>query len=645
MNDQAREDTITKLRKKLFQAAYDYYEKGTSALSDSEYDMLMEQLKNMSPTDKLLNQIGTIKLGKGDSVKHITQMYSLNKYREASNEYDNLVSFLKGCNTNNFLIEPKIDGCAAEIVYKDGNFMYAATRGDGTEGHIITRHIAPYLPKNIPLKGTVAIYGEVVISYTEFERINQASALTTYANPRNLCAGTLSSLEVTERKLEFIAYNAYGIHCLQLNQLYELLNEWGFTVVNYNKASIDTLESDIRNAKDNYKEGNYDFPTDGIVLKVCDMELQQELGYSSTAPKWAIAYKFASEVRQTTIREIQWSLSRFGKLTPVAIIDPLWLAGTKVSRVNLHHAGRVAQRKLGVGAVVTVTKRNEIIPDVVDVIEGVPFLLPGFIQCPACGMPASLEAGGLADMSIYRCNNKRCIGSVSAAVNYVCSIHVLNVKGIGPSQSYAIATELLKHNVENPDLFKYISLIITEGLSDKRFSFLREKLLNMTFDQFLLALQIPHFNYQLSEYILCSYPTYKEFEEELMTSIDSVRLRTGLSGGDSFRWYFEEIKKVILNNKEVINLLSLENAYYKSKHTVGPLSGKNIVITGTFAEGRSIIASNLKALGANIQHAVSSTTSYILIGEKPGLTKVRKGEKLGIKFIKESELNTLIPNT
>ncbi|MGC8545587.1 NAD-dependent DNA ligase LigA [Athalassotoga sp.] len=653
---------VEKLRKEIEYHNYRYYTLNDPVITDYEYDMLAKELVDLEtkyPALKSQNsptqRIGAKILDGFSSVRHPSLMYSLdNIYSfDELKEFDERIKKLAERDEMEYVCEMKIDGLSIRLKYEKGELVLAATRGDGEVGENVTDNARTV--RTIPLilnePIDVEVRGEIYMSFTEFKKLNlirQHQELPLFANPRNAAAGTLRQLdtsEVARRHLDSFIYTLesprkYGIKT-QWDAL-QFMRKIGFKVNGESKIAknLDDVKTYLEWCEKRREE--LDYPIDGAVLKVNDFDLQENLGFTAKAPRWAIAYKFQAEQVRTKILKVTVQVGRTGTLTPVAELEPVRLAGTTVKRASLHNFDYVKERDIRIGDIVIIEKAGEIIPQVVKSIveerKGDEKQINPPTSCPICGGPVGkIEPQDVA----LRCLNPYCPAKLEAWIENFASRKAMDIHGLG--------TKLIKKLIESgkvkdpADIYdlnkEFISKL--ENMGEKSAQNLMdeiEKSKNLPFSRLITAIGIPMVGETTARLLEKRYHNIEELQnakKEELIKINGV----GEKVANSVVQFFS-----LDRTKEMIEKLK--------SHRVGTgivypirspsvLSGKRFVITGTLSKPREEIKQHLLDLGGDVGENVSSKTDYLIAGENPG-SKLDKARKLGVKIIDEKQLEDII---
>ena len=644
---------------------YQYHTIDNPEVSDSEYDRLFRELKQIennypalltldSPTQRVGGQV----LDKFSQVSHSLPMLSLdNMFNEADlKAFDKRVKdWLNSENTPTYVAEPKLDGLAISLRYEQGILVQAATRGDGSVGEDVTVNTRTI--SSIPLKligsgipEVIEIRGEIFIPKLGFESLNKqqiADGKKPFVNPRNAAAGSLRQLDsriTANRPLEIYCYGLGEIKGLaempeSHSAAMSMIEKWGCRISPelQKVSSIKACEAYIKQIGERRDTLAYDI--DGVVFKVDDLYLQQRLGFVSRAPRWAIAHKFPAQQEMTTVEGIEIQVGRTGALTPVARLNPVFVGGVTVSNATLHNQDEIDRKDIRISDTVIVRRAGDVIPEVVQVVlskrreKSEPFILPN--RCPICDS----EAERLEGEVILRCTGGLyCPAQRKEAIKHFVSRKAIDVDGLGDK----IIEQLVdKGLVDDPaDLFtlKIGQLSTLERMGDKS----AENIINAIdlakktkFSSFLYSLGIREVGETTARSLAKHFLTLdalKEADEEVLIGIEDV----GPIVAHSIVTFFHQP-----HNQEVIERLlmaGLEWPKEQQQLTNTVLSGKIVVLTGTLEElSRSEAKEKLLALGAKVAGSVSKNTDYVVAGRDAG-SKLTKAEGLGVKVVDESTL-------
>ncbi len=664
MTKEEAKKRIEKLRNELREANYKYYVLAQPDMSDYEFDKKLEELQKLeqafpefydpnSPTQRVGGEPTT----EFKTVKHKYPMLSLEKSYNIQDLKDWINRISKLVDEKfTFCVELKYDGVSLSNQYIDKKLVQSLTRGDGIYGDDVTANARTIRTLPLILRGDdvpheVFVRGEVMISRENFERINkeqEEAGLPTYMNARNLAAGTLKLLDpkiVAQRNLDFIAYFMLGEQLPVDNQCDALkkLEEWGFFVPHdYIKAkNLDQIMDFILD----WGVKRFDFPydTDGIVVKVNEFDIQKKLGYTAKSPRWAMAYKFPAERKLTKLLGVDFQVGRTGKVTPVANLAPVKLAGTIVKRATLHNEDNMKKLDLHEGDYVYVEKAGEVIPQVVGVDKSK--RKPGakpiqFIDhCPVCNTPLVKQG---AD---YFCvNTTTCEPQIKAQIEHFVSRKAMDIEGLGPETIDLLFKEGLIHNVADLYQLKVDDLKDLERLGEKSAQNIIksiQKSKNQSFDRVLYGLGIRHVGATAAK-ILAHH--FKNIDNLMQASVDEITKIKGIGPkiAESIKNYFSNPQNQALINK--LKQAGLKFSEDEESQAVdNKLENKKFVVSGSFKHfSRDALKESIEKHGGKVVSSVSKNTDYLLAGEKPGPSKVSKAQSLNIPIISEDDYLKMI---
>jgi len=657
MEKKAAQLKIEKLRELINYHNYRYYVLDDPEVSDAEYDSLMKELEalereypDLITPDSPTQRVGGAVLSGFQAVTHAIPLLSLaNAYsQEELDSFDRRVRELLS-SPPRYTAELKIDGLAISLLYRDGVFIRGATRGDGQTGEDITNNLRTI--RSIPLKlreslaGDLEVRGECYMDKRAFEQLNKAQeekGEKLFANPRNAAAGSLRQLDpkvTSERQLNVFLYGLGYSDALPPDSHYETL-QWlsslGFRTNPETQVfdSIDGVKEFIQYWHEKRESLPYDI--DGIVVKV-DSRVQQELlGTTAKSPRWAVAYKFPAMQKTTKVEDIIVQVGRTGAVTPLAILEPVFIAGSTVSRASLHNEDYVKEKDIRIGDTVVIQKAGDIIPEVV---RSVPELRDGSERvfqmpqsCPACGTRLVREAGE----AVWRCDNSQCPAKLVEGLVYFASRDALDIEGMGP----AVVQQLVDAGlVKNPaDIFKLTKeqLLGLDRFGERSAAKLVasiEEAKGRGLARLLTALGILHVGTQTA----ASLAAYFGSMEKLVTATEDQLAQVPDIGpvvASSISAFFQNPKNIQL----IEELKKLGVKMDEPKQSRGEaFSGKTFVVTGTLSQfSRKEAKDAIESLGGKTTESVSKNIDYLVVGEKPG-SKLDKARELGISILDEQQ--------
>jgi DNA ligase (NAD+) len=636
-------------------------------ISDIEYDALYRELRELEAArpdlvtpDSPTQRVGAAPRVGFETVKHVVPMMSLdNTYSpEDVKEFVRRVTGgLREGATPSFCVEPKLDGASIEVLYRDGRLAGGSTRGDGITGEDITLNLRTMrtLPLRIDYRGPLTLRAEVVIYRRDLERINRERAElgeTPFANPRNAASGGLRMLDprvVARRGLRAVVWQVVEgaelaeTHSGALTAIAKLgLPTHGKETVCH---SLDELLAAI--AKLDGVRKSYPYETDGAVIKVDRFAEQAVLGATAKFPRWAIAYKFGAEQATTRVREIIIGVGRTGALTPVAVLDPVQLSGTIVSRASLHNEQIVGQLDVRVGDLVTIEKAGEIIPQVVSVDhtarsgEPVAFRMPEV--CPTCETPVERVPGEAR----IRCPNVRCPDKVKGAIFHYSRRFAMDVDRLGESLIEQLVDGKLIEDVAGLYDLTLERLVALERMGEKSAQNVLDSIeasKERTFDRLLTGLGIEQIGQvaarQLAEALESLETLLSLSEEAVVERIQSIS-GFGPKMLESVRAFLRDPESRALLEKLAARGVSRPQPKAQVASD-GPLSGQSFCVTGVLTRRREDVHADIRAAGGEVHDKVKKGTTYLVIGEKVGKAKLDSAKKHGTQVVTESELDTLL---
>ncbi len=650
---------IEDLRKTLRYHSDRYYNDDAPEIEDYEYDMMMRELQNLeeqypqydSP-DSPTKRVGGKADNSFESVVHTVRMESLQdafskeEIRDFDKRVRDVVSAPKYC------VEPKIDGLSVSLEYRNGLFVRGSTRGDGDVGEDVSGNLR--VIRNIPLKLSqnipyIEVRGEVYMPKKSFEKVVDRQLINgekPFKNPRNAAAGSLRQKDseiAATRGLDIFVFNVQQVEGVTLTshkQSLDFLKELGFhTIPGY--ILVDTIE-DALNRIDQIGEsrGSLEYDIDGAVIKVDDFAMRGELGSTAKFPKWAVAFKYPPEEKQTKLLDIEIAVGRTGVLTPTAVLEPVHLAGTTVSRATLHNQDFIAEKGIAIGDVVTVRKAGDIIPEVLCVNEHRSagyFKFPAI--CPSCGSEVIREEGEAA----IRCINPDCPAQLLRNLIHFCSRDAMDIEGLGPAVLETFVNNGLIEKTEDiySLTFEKINSAGLDGFKDKSITNIVtsiENSKNNDLSKLIFALGIRHVGAKAGK--LLSYH-FRTMDRIVNASVEEILEIDGFGEimAESVSEFFknEKSRSLIASLKDAgVNMNSL------SVITDSRFSGKTFVLTGTLDSLTRAQASKIiEGFGGKTSSSVSKKTSYVLAGDAAG-SKLEKANALGVEVISEAQFQEMI---
>ena len=637
--------------------AYEYYTKDAPSVSDSEYDQLYRELVELETAhpDEILPESPTHRVGgvvlKGfTKYQHQYPLYSLQDAfsREELEAFDQRVR--KEFPSISYVCELKIDGLSISLTYENGVLVTGATRGDGSVGEDITENLKRVkdIPLVLPEPVNITVRGECYMPRASFDRVNQIrqeNGEPEFANPRNAAAGTLRQLDtkiVAKRNLATFLYQEVSPTDQSSQEgVLEKLARLGF-VVNQERVLAEDMEQIwdfIQKVAQLREDLPYDI--DGIVIKVNDLAVQEELGFTVKAPKWAVAYKFPAEEKEAKILSVDWTVGRTGVVTPTANLTPVQLAGTTVSRATLHNVDYIAEKDIHQDDTVIVYKAGDIIPAVLRVVKDKrvsdqAIAIP--THCPSC----QSELLHFEDEVALRCINPLCPAQIKEGLNHFASRDAMNITGLGPAVVEKLFAAQLVEDVAGIYRLTVEDLLTLEGFKEKSAEKLYEAIQaskENSAEKLLFGLGIRHVGSKVSQILLQEFHDLDQLataDPERIASIDSL----GMVVAESLKRYFaqEGSKRLLQELKEA----GVNMDYLGEKVAAdAALSGMTVVLTGKLERlTRSEAKAKLESLGAKVTGSVSKKTDLVVAGSDAG-SKLTKAQELGIQVEDEAWLESL----
>jgi DNA ligase (NAD+) len=659
---------IKKLVEELNYHCYRYYVLDSPVISDEDYDRLYLRLKELEGRynyilpDSPTQRVGAPPLDKFEKVRHTEPMLSLDNAfsHEEIEEFDKRIKrLLRSEEDIEYTIEPKYDGLAIELTYRNGLLYKASTRGDGYEGEDVTQNIRTI--KSVPIKieevsdvpEEIDIRGEVYMDIEEFEKLNserERKGEPFFANPRNAAAGSIRQLDssiTSARKLHLACYGIGAVKGTDIESQWEFirwLEKARFPIPSVIKIArgINKVIPVIKEIEE--KRSNFSFETDGAVVKVNDFGLQQLLGMKTREPRWAIAYKFPAHQGITRIRDIKGSVGRTGVITPFAIFDPVRIGGVTVSRSTLHNWDEMERKDIKIGDAVVVERAGDVIPHVISVIKEKrtgkekPFPIPD--KCPVCGSKVVREEGEVA----VRCIGLNCPAQVQEKIMHFASRGALDIERLGEKNVELLYKKGLINNFVDIYKLKKEDLLSLPRFAEKSARNLIdaiERSKHTTLSRFIYALGILHVGEYASKLLAKNFEKLEDIYEISTERIIKIR-QMGGKIASSVSDFFNDPENLKTLKKLKSLGLKIANPDFEGKEKGGrPLEGLTFVITGTLPRPRNEVEELIESLGGHASSSVSKSTDYVIVGENPG-SKLQKAQALDVKTVSYDELMKLI---
>jgi len=661
MNIEEAKNRLKKLTEEINYHNKLYYTDDNPEIEDYEYDKLFRELENLerdfpnlkeenSPT----NKVGGMILEKFEKFEHPIAMYSLSNVMNEEEFFDFDNRMKKEINSKDikYTVENKFDGLALELIYQNGKLIVASTRGDGQVGENVTNNVKVMnnVPKNIKEKNKLIIRGEALITKKDFEALNREREEleeVPFANPRNAASGGLRQLDSSEskkRRLKFFAYQIANYKDFNLTNEYkamEFLSDLGFTVEGVH-PNIDAKEVLKIYNEIQLNRNKMDYEIDGLVIKVDDIKSQEKLGFLSRAPRFAVAFKFKPEEKETLLNNIEVQVGRTGALTPVAKLKPVQVGGVIVSNVTLHNPNEIKSKDIRIGDTVVVIRSGDVIPKIVRVNldkrpkESKEFVFPN--KCPVCGGDTAITEGDV----IVRCINEECPSKITKYIEYFVSKAAMNIDGIGKEW---IATFTKSGLVKNPadiykikktDLYKFERM--GEKLADNMLNSIKESK-KTTLKRFIYSLGMRQVGETTADLLAKYFTSIDNFKKATIEDLENIEGIGEISAKSIYDFLNNDKSKKIIDD---LLAVGVEPIFEKMAITESKLTGKNVVITGSI-EGftRTSAKETAERLGATVQSSVSKTTDILIVGEKAG-SKLKKAEELGIEIMPADDFIKLV---
>jgi DNA ligase (NAD+) len=669
MADAHIEREIATLRAEIARHDRLYFIEAAPEISDREYDRLMQRLKELEGAhpelitpDSPTQRVGGAPLEEFETVEHSVPMLSIDN----SYSYDDIREWearvRRGLGPDEpvrFVVELKVDGVAVSLRYEHGKFVQGATRGDGYRGDDITANLRTV--RNLPLtlsddpSPLVEVRGEVYMPNSELARLNElrkAAGEPLFANPRNSTAGSLKLLDsrlCAQRRLLFLAHGlgeCKGLKADTYSQILADFKRWGIPT-SPNHATYDSIDAVIEHAERwSTRRNELDFQTDGLVIKVDDLRQRDRLGARSKSPRWVVAYKYEAEQAITKIRNIGVQVGRTGKLTPVADLEPVLLAGTTVKRATLHNADEIARKDVRIGDTVVVQKAGEIIPQVVrvevDTRTGseTPFVFP--THCPNCGAPVEREPGEVD----YRCSNppSKCSQQLKERLRNFARRDAMDIEGLGDKLIDQLVSKDLVRGLADPYRLDEDALANLERMGKKSAQNLRtglEASKTRPLDRFLTALGIRHVGTRVAEVLALRFQSIDALRPATLEDLQATPEIGPVVAESVYDFFQDPDNQLLLDELRSVGVNPSPPEAITASAGALPFAGKTFVLTGTLPKrSRPEAEAIIKRLGGKVTGSVSKATSYVLAGSDAG-SKLEKARQLGIAVIDEAEFERM----
>ena len=667
MEKNKAKEEILKLRKQLEIWANKYYDEDNPEVSDYEYDMTMNKLKalekefpDLVTKDSLTQKVGGHVKEGFEKVEHEVPLQSLQDIFSFGELEEFKERVYKAAKENNlkeddvkFVVETKIDGLSAALEYKDGKFIRGATRGNGLVGEDVTENLKTIktIPKELPEPINIIVRGEVFIGKKEFEKMNEERELNeekTFANARNAAAGSLRQLDTKitkKRPLDIYIFNVQKIEGKEFNSHFEELNylkKLGFNVnpvlipCNNIPEAIDAIN------KIGEEREELTFGIDGAVIKVDDLKLREKMGTTSKVPRWAIAYKYPPEKKETKLKDIICQVGRTGAITPMAILEPVKVAGSTISKTTLHNEDFIKEKDIRVGDTIVVQKAGDVIPEILEVKKkkraGTEKVFEMPKVCPVCGAPVVREEGE----AVSRCIGIECPAKLVRNIIHFVSRDCMNIDGLGDKIIEQLINRNLISNIADIYFLKFEDIATLKKNGQKFTQNLIDAINNSKNNdlyRLIAALGIRHIGTKAARTLA---KKYKTMDSLMNASLESLAMTDDIGeiSANSIYEFFRQDQTIDLINrlKEAkVNMEALESEDIDNR-----FEGKTFVLTGTLEKFTRKEASDLiEKHGGKTSGSVSKKTDYVLAGEDAG-SKLTKAQSLGVEIITEEQFEEMM---
>lgn len=665
MNKTQAKQRIEELRKQAEYHAKKYYDNDAPEISDFEYDMLMVELRNLEKEfpeyqskESLTQKVGGHVKEGFEKVTHevplqsLQDVFSIEEVEEYVKKIDEKAEENQ-IENKTYVIETKIDGLSAALEYKQGKFVKGATRGNGLVGEDVTNNLKTIktIPMELTEKIDITVRGEVFISKSDFEKMNQEreeNEEELFANARNAAAGSLRQLDskiTAKRPLDIYIFNVQKIEGKEFNSHFEeleYLSKLGFNVnpVRIPCKTVEEIEKAIQKIGDDRE--NLSFGIDGAVVKVDDIKFREILGTTAKTPRWAIAYKYPPETKETKLKDIVCQVGRTGVITPMAILEPVKVAGSTISKTTLHNQDFIKEKELKIGDTVVIQKAGDVIPEIVKVLkekrtgEEKEFEMP--TVCPVCGAEAVREEGEAA----IRCTGIECPAKLFRNLVHFVSREAMNIDGLGESIIGQLLDRKLIENIADIYTLKFEDIASLKKNGQKFAQNLVDsinKSKENDLHRLITALGIRHVGVKASKILAKKYKNIDNLMEATAEELSEIN-DIGPIVANSIREFFlqDQTKDLIEKLKQAgVNLESLEEDIQDDR-----FAGKTFVLTGSLEKYTRGEATNLiEKFGGKTSSSVSKKTDYVLAGEEAG-SKLTKAQNLGVTILTEAEFEELV---
>ncbi len=667
MMNESIENKIILLRNEIAHHEYLYYVKAQPEISDQEFDKLLKELEEMEAEypeyitpDSPTQRVGGQPLDAFVTVKHRLKMLSIsNTYspEEVKEFHLRISKDLK--DEPKYIIQPKVDGVAISLIYREGRLERAVTRGDGERGDDVTQNVRTIRSLTTKLKGEplpnyLDVRGEIFMPRSKFEDLNRTrekEGKPTYANPRNTVAGTLKLLDpkmVAERPLDLFVHTLGEVEGVSFDSDYEFMRQladWGMKVVP-DYTLVETLDEVLKTAGEwEKKVKQLEFDADGIVVKVNRYAQREELGYTSKSPRWVIAYKFAAEEAETKLSKIQLGVGRTGKVTPRAILEPVLLAGTTIRHATLHNFDEIDRKDIREGDQVIIQKGGEIIPQVVRVLKDKrdgsqkPYKLKP--ECPSCGSEIVREGEDVD----YRCINLNCPDQLKKRIEHFSMRGAMDIEGLGEKLVEIFVEKKMVTRLSDIYYLKKEDIVNLERMGEKSAQNLLDGIeasKTRPADRVLFAIGIRHVGSHMATVLVEGRKSIWDLKDLSVEDLNDIN-EVGPTLAESVYNFFHEVRNLDeLKHLEEAGVRFDQDIPEKSEAVESPFFGKTVVLTGSLESyTRHEVKELIEKMGGRVTGSVSKNTDFVIAGVDPG-SKYNKAQSLGVTILSEEHLREMV---
>ena len=630
---------------------YNYYVLDNPTISDSEYDKLYYSLVDLEKETGIIlpnsptQRVGGDVLDKFEKKRHVVPLYSLSKVRDFDDLSKWVRDMLKLSPNTKFALEYKFDGLQVVIEYDNGNFVSATTRGNGTIGEDVSLQVKTIksVPLTIAYKGRLIVQGECMMTNKNFEIYNR-TAEEKLKNPRNAAAGAVRNLDpkqTAKRNLDYFCYSI--LFCPERyfdtqEEMHEFLQQNGFQTGDYFKICNDENELIAEIEKVDKIKSSLDVMIDGMVIKINDTKYRDEIGFTAKFPRWAMAYKFAATEATTRLKSVTWQVGRSGRVTPIANLEPVELAGATIKRATLNNTDDIRKKDIYENAMVFIRRSNEVIPEIMGLASkdenSRKIEIPS--HCPSCNS-LLVQKGPL----LFCENHYGCREQIIDRLSHFCSRNAFNIEGVSEKSIEAFYEKLGVTKASDLFLLKEEDLLKLEGFKEKKAKNMINSIENskiIELNRFLFALGIIEVGSKTARDIASHFKTLTGIKNASLESLAEIKDVGNIIAQNIFDFFRDQE-----NLQEIDRLfkLGVKIKEVQTDQKSDILKGKTIVITGTLSRPRADFEKMIESHGGNLSSSISAKTDYLLLGENAG-SKLEKAKSLGIKILSEQDFLKLI---